>query len=133
MISKTALNSFIVAVALAAPLVIGLAWPGFAADSSALLNVSYDPTRELYQDYNSVFNKHWQKKSGQTIAIKQSHGGSGKQARSVNVAFGRKVKPQKIRPARNEIRERVMKLLRLVQLENMANRIRPRGKTKRSL
>ena len=48
-----------------------------------LLNVSYDPTRELYQDYNAAFAKYWQGKSGQTITIQQSHGGSGKQARSV--------------------------------------------------
>src|SRR5882762_5586348 len=48
-----------------------------------LLNVSYDPTRELYQDINQVFAKEWQKKTGQGISINQSHGGSGKQARSV--------------------------------------------------
>ena len=48
-----------------------------------LLNVSYDPTRELYQDYNAAFAKYWQGKSGQTVTIQQSHGGSGKQARSV--------------------------------------------------
>ena len=48
-----------------------------------LLNVSYDPTRELYEDYNAVFVKYWQQKTGEKIAIQQSHGGSGKQARSV--------------------------------------------------
>ncbi len=48
-----------------------------------LLNVSYDPTRELYEEYNKVFVKHWKKKSGQDVIIKQSHGGSGKQARAV--------------------------------------------------
>src|SRR3954462_14637435 len=48
-----------------------------------LLNVSYDPTRELYQAYNAAFAKHWQQQSGQKVAVKQSHGGSGKQARSV--------------------------------------------------
>lgn len=48
-----------------------------------LLNVSYDPTRELYQDYNPEFAKYWKSKTGQAIEIKQSHGGSGKQARSV--------------------------------------------------
>ena len=51
--------------------------------STTLLNVSYDPTRELYQDYNTAFVKYWQGKSGQTITIQQSHGGSGKQARAV--------------------------------------------------
>ena len=48
-----------------------------------LLNVSYDPTRELYQDFNPAFAKAWQAKGGDKITIKQSHGGSGKQARSV--------------------------------------------------
>ncbi len=48
-----------------------------------LLNVSYDPTRELYQDFNASFAKYWQKKSGQNVVVKQSHGGSGKQARAV--------------------------------------------------
>jgi sulfate/thiosulfate-binding protein len=48
-----------------------------------ILNVSYDPTRELYVDYNAAFTKYWLAKSGQKVAINQSHGGSGKQARSV--------------------------------------------------
>ncbi|HVY37146.1 MAG TPA: sulfate ABC transporter substrate-binding protein [Polyangia bacterium] len=48
-----------------------------------LLNVSYDPTRELYQDVNQVFGQQWKQKTGQTLNISQSHGGSGKQARSV--------------------------------------------------
>ncbi len=48
-----------------------------------LLNVSYDPTRELYVDYNAAFTKYWKAKTGQDVTIKQSHGGSGKQARSV--------------------------------------------------
>ncbi|NMO13281.1 sulfate ABC transporter substrate-binding protein [Pyxidicoccus fallax] len=48
-----------------------------------LLNVSYDPTRELYEDFNAAFAKHWAAKSGQKVTIKQSHGGSGKQARAV--------------------------------------------------
>lgn len=48
-----------------------------------LLNVSYDPTRELYVEYNAAFAKHWKAKTGQDVVIKQSHGGSGKQARSV--------------------------------------------------
>jgi sulfate transport system substrate-binding protein len=53
-----------------------------AADLS-LLNVSYDPTREFYQDYNTAFAKHWKEKAGQGVEIQQSHGGSGKQARAV--------------------------------------------------
>src|SRR5262252_3411979 len=48
-----------------------------------LLNVSYDPTRELYEDFNKAFIKYWQEKAGQTVTIQQSHAGSGKQARSV--------------------------------------------------
>lgn len=58
------------------------ALPVYAADVT-LLNVSYDPTRELYTDYNKAFAQYWQKKAGQKVTIKQSHGGSGKQARSV--------------------------------------------------
>ncbi len=54
-----------------------------ATGSTTLLNVSYDPTRELYQSENSAFAQYWQKKSGQTVVINQSHGGSGKQARAV--------------------------------------------------
>lgn len=48
-----------------------------------LLNVSYDPTRELYQEFNAAFAKHWQAKNNEKVSVKQSHGGSGKQARSV--------------------------------------------------
>ncbi len=48
-----------------------------------LLNVSYDPTRELYQDYNKAFAKHWKEESGEDLTVDQSHGGSGKQARAV--------------------------------------------------
>jgi sulfate/thiosulfate transport system substrate-binding protein len=48
-----------------------------------LLNVSYDPTRELYEEYNALFAKHWQKQRGETVVVHQSHGGSGKQARAV--------------------------------------------------
>jgi sulfate transport system substrate-binding protein len=50
---------------------------------TAFLNVSYDPTRELYQEVNTVFTRQWQEKTGQSITIRQSHGGSAKQARSV--------------------------------------------------
>ncbi|HTN77421.1 MAG TPA: sulfate ABC transporter substrate-binding protein, partial [Pirellulaceae bacterium] len=48
-----------------------------------LLNVSYDPTRELYRDFNQAFAEHWKATTGQTVTIDQSHGGSGKQARAV--------------------------------------------------
>ena len=56
--------------------------PAFAADIS-LLNVSYDPTRELYHEFDAAFARHWKAKTGDNVTIKQSHGGSGKQARSV--------------------------------------------------
>ena len=48
-----------------------------------LLNASYDPTRELYQDFNQAFAKYWKTKTGQTVNVEQSHGGSSKQARAV--------------------------------------------------
>src|SRR6185312_3077352 len=54
-----------------------------SAAAVTLLNVSYDPTRELYVDYNAAFAKYWKAKTGQDLKINQSHGGSGKQARSV--------------------------------------------------
>jgi sulfate/thiosulfate-binding protein len=56
---------------------------GSAAWAQTLLNVSYDPTRELYQDFNAAFIKYWKAKTGQTVTIRQSHGGSGGQARAV--------------------------------------------------
>ncbi|WP_434514664.1 sulfate ABC transporter substrate-binding protein [Dechloromonas sp. ARDL1] len=56
---------------------------GSAIAQTTLLNVSYDPTRELYKEFNAAFNKHWQGKTGQNVQVRQSHGGSGKQARSV--------------------------------------------------
>jgi sulfate transport system substrate-binding protein len=56
---------------------------GAIAKDVSLLNVSYDPTRELYEAYNESFAKYWKEKTGDTVTIKQSHGGSGKQARTV--------------------------------------------------
>src|SRR5437660_1503724 len=53
------------------------------AASVTLLNVSYDPTRELYQAYNKAFARYWKARTGQDVIVRQSHGGSGKQARSV--------------------------------------------------
>ncbi len=61
----------------------GIASASIAQQSVTLLNVSYDPTRELYVAYNAAFAKHWKAKTGQDVTIKQSHGGSGKQARSI--------------------------------------------------
>jgi sulfate/thiosulfate transport system substrate-binding protein len=56
---------------------------GATAKEITLLNVSYDPTRELYQEINTAFAKQWKEKTGDTVTVQQSHGGSGKQARAV--------------------------------------------------
>ncbi|MCP3101501.1 sulfate ABC transporter substrate-binding protein [Myxococcus sp. K15C18031901] len=56
---------------------------GDASAPVTLLNVSYDPTRELYEDFNTAFAKHWEATTGKKVSIRQSHGGSGKQARAV--------------------------------------------------
>jgi sulfate/thiosulfate-binding protein len=58
------------------------------AKSVTLLNVSYDPTRELYEDFNHQFATYWKGKTGQDVTVRQSHGGSGKQARSVIDGLG---------------------------------------------
>src|SRR5262245_5052629 len=66
-------------------LVLGLVvtvWQTAHAQTT-VLNASYDPTRELYQEFNAAFAKYWKDKTGETVSIKQSHGGSSKQARSV--------------------------------------------------
>ncbi|MGV8898346.1 MAG: sulfate ABC transporter substrate-binding protein [Burkholderiaceae bacterium] len=69
---------------LAAVLII----PAAQAAEVSLLNVSYDPTRELYQDFNAAFAKQWKAKTGDDLKVKQSHGGSGKQARGVIDGLG---------------------------------------------
>ncbi len=75
---KHAFKSVLLAGALALALPLGAS----AADVT-LLNVSYDPTRELYVDFNKAFAAHWKTKTGDNVTIKQSHGGAGKQARAV--------------------------------------------------
>ncbi|MCM2357325.1 MAG: sulfate ABC transporter substrate-binding protein [Geobacteraceae bacterium] len=77
---STSKKWFTLAAALA--LTVTATVPSHASDVT-LLNVSYDPTRELYQEFNASFAKYWKKKSGDDITVKQSHGGSGKQARAV--------------------------------------------------
>src|SRR5258705_9257302 len=67
----------------AAAFVAGMALPGFAFADTSILNVSYDPTRELYKAYDEAFAAYWKDKTGETVEIKQSHGGSGAQARAV--------------------------------------------------
>ncbi|MEO7426385.1 MAG: sulfate ABC transporter substrate-binding protein [Fibrobacteria bacterium] len=66
-----------------AALALALAALPAAAGSKKLLNVSYDPTRELYEDYNKAFAAHWKTTTGEDVSISQSHGGSGKQGRAV--------------------------------------------------
>ena len=69
--------------ALAASMLATLLWAAPASADTTLLNVSYDPTREFYQEYNKVFAEHWKQQTGETVNIQMSHGGSGKQARAV--------------------------------------------------
>jgi sulfate/thiosulfate transport system substrate-binding protein len=64
-------------------IVLSLAFLTLASAQTTLLNVSYDPTRELYEEFNTVFAEKWQADTGETLTINQSHGGSGSQARSV--------------------------------------------------
>lgn len=64
-------------------LLVAMASQALAENAVTLLNVSYDPTRELYQDYNAAFARYWKAKTGQVVTIQQSHGGSSKQARAV--------------------------------------------------
>ena len=72
-----------IAIAVAAVGTLAVIHAAGAAAQTTLLNVSYDPTRELYQDINAAFVRDWKARGGADIAIRQSHGGSGKQARSV--------------------------------------------------
>lgn len=91
---KPAAGRFFAMLALILIAAVGLTGCGAKQDAAAdvskqaagpvtLLNVSYDPTRELYKEFNESFAKYWKEKNGQEVTIKQSHGGSGKQARSV--------------------------------------------------
>ena len=76
-------------IALAAALIGAFGFADVAhAKDIALLNVSYDPTRELYEAYNPVFAEYWKGKTGDTVKVNQSHGGSGKQARAVIDGLG---------------------------------------------
>lgn len=64
-------------------LIVGVAGCGQETEGVKLTNVSYDPTRELYSEFNEAFARHWEKETGETVTIEQSHGGSSKQARAV--------------------------------------------------
>jgi sulfate/thiosulfate-binding protein len=77
------MNLMIRMPALAAVLALGSLFSIAACADLTLLNVSYDPTRELYQQFNAAFVRQWEAKTGDKVTIRQSHGGSGKQARTV--------------------------------------------------
>jgi sulfate/thiosulfate transport system substrate-binding protein len=80
MTTQQFVKPFAAALLLAAALMVS---PRLFAAETTLLNVSYDPTRELYDDYNKAFQQYWKQKTGKNVTIRQSHGGSGKQARTV--------------------------------------------------
>ncbi|HZY98917.1 MAG TPA: hypothetical protein VFE36_05050, partial [Candidatus Baltobacteraceae bacterium] len=74
--------AFLIAAAASIATSLGSSGRALAADAT-ILNVSYDPTRELYEDYDAAFAAYWKKKTGQNVTVQQSNGGSGKQARAV--------------------------------------------------
>ena len=77
--NRRTLRNVLLGMALALPAFAGIA----SGKDPALLNVSYDPTREFYAEFNKAFAAYWKAKTGETVTIRASHGGSGKQARSV--------------------------------------------------
>ena len=85
-INRRRFAAFTVSAALAVSPIAALAVSPIAALAQSkvtLLNVSYDPTRELYQDFNAAFARQWKAKTGEEVTVRQSHGGSGSQARAV--------------------------------------------------
>ena len=82
---KNIMRKRLLALGIAAVLGVNIASTSvvWAADKVEITNVSYDPTRELYEQYNKVFTEHWKEKTGQEVEVTQSHGGSGKQALEV--------------------------------------------------
>jgi len=74
-------RSFVLGAAVASLMLAG--GPSHTLADTTILNVSYDPTREFYQEFNEAFAEHWQQQTGEEITIQQSHGGAGKQARAV--------------------------------------------------
>jgi len=79
----TKLGGLIAAIALTALSAVSVARGHSHRQSGAILNVSYDPTREFYKDFNVAFAQYWKARSGQNVSVQQSHGGSGKQSRAV--------------------------------------------------
>jgi sulfate/thiosulfate-binding protein len=80
---RSRLRTFAAALALTAPVVLAATLSPVLAADQTILNVSYDPTRELYKAYDALFADHWKKQTGDTVTVQQSHGGSGAQARAV--------------------------------------------------
>lgn len=80
---NTRVSRKVLALFVAATFILALGVRVHAQNQITLLNVSYDPTRELYEDYNKAFTQYWKGKTGQTVVIQQSHGGSGAQSRAV--------------------------------------------------
>lgn len=103
--SKSPVKGLLVGVLLLLPLAA-------IAGKVELLNVSYDPTRELYQDFNAEFATYWQQKTGDTVGFRQSHGGSGKQARAVIDGLGADVVTLALAADIDEIAIRTNKLPR---------------------
>jgi sulfate/thiosulfate-binding protein len=83
MTRRTSIQIGLLGVAVLAVALVAGTTPRAQGGAITLLNVSYDPTRELYRDFNAVFEKYWLAKTGQKVTIRQSHGGSGSQARAV--------------------------------------------------
>src|SRR5262252_3749429 len=83
LVEKRAGRWRIVMAAVSLLLAIGFCRAESVHAQKTLLNVSYDPTRELYQEFNAAFARHWKAKTGESVSIRQSHGGSGSQARAV--------------------------------------------------
>jgi len=80
---RLTVRSFAAAILATLALVGGAVAPAAGAAGDTLLNVSYDPTRELYEQYNQAFARYWKKKTGKEVTVQTSNGGSGKQARAV--------------------------------------------------
>ena len=87
MISKALFQRVLLGAGLAA-LILTLVQSATAQKRVTLLNVSYDPTRELYRDFNSAFAAYWKGKTGEAVVLRQSHAGSGAQARAVRDGLG---------------------------------------------
>lgn len=92
---KSIMKKRLLALGLAAVLGANIAGTSavWAADKVEITNVSYDPTRELYEQYNKVFAEHWKEQTGQEVEVTQSHGGSGKQALEVAISEQIKISP----------------------------------------